>query len=186
MHLYIVHGYGASPSDHWFSWLKNAMEKKGASVSIVNLPAPDAPQPNEWQQALESQVASLDEGTYFVAHSLGSIALLRFLEGVQGKTIGGYLLVSGFNNSLPALPQLDSFKKPTIDYGRLVDIASNRVVVSAIDDPSVPHAFSESLANSLKAKFVSVQRGGHFLGSDGFTEFPLVINELEIAVASRQ
>lgn len=185
MHIYIVHGYGASPSDHWFPWLKKEMEKKGATVSIVNLPSPNDPQPNEWQQALEAQVSSLDRNTYFVAHSLGSIALLRFLEGTQdATTIGGYILVSGFNDSLSILPQLDSFKKPSIAYGKLVQMTNNRVVITAIDDSIVPHALSKGLADSLDAKFIPVERGGHFLGSDGFTEFPLVLDELERAITS--
>jgi len=187
MHIYIVHGYSASPSDHWFSWLKKEMEKKGAIVSIVNLPSPDNPEPNEWQQALEAQISSLDRNTYFVAHSLGSIALLKFFEGAQDTTaIGGYILVSGFNNSLPILPQLDSFNKPSIAYDKLVHMTDNRTVISAIDDSIVPHALSKELADSLDAKFIPLERGGHFLESDGFTEFPLVLDELEKAITSER
>lgn len=120
-HLYIVHGYGALPSEHWFAWLKSEMEKTGATVSIINLPTPDDPQPKAWQRALETQVTSLDNRTYFVAHSLGSITLLRFLEKhLTNAPIGGYILVSGFNERLPTLPQLDRFIKPDIDYGKLV------------------------------------------------------------------
>ena|SRR5690349_24828899 len=94
-----------------------------------------APQPDEWQQALKSQVTSLGKDTYFVAHSLGNIALLRFLEGVSGKeTIGGDALVSGFNDSLPILPQLTPFTKPDIDYDGLAHITNSRVVIAGVDD----------------------------------------------------
>ncbi|MGK2889908.1 MAG: alpha/beta hydrolase [Candidatus Malihini olakiniferum] len=61
MHIYIFHGYDASPSEHWFSWFKNEMEKKRATISIINLPTPDDPQPNAWQRVLETQVLSLDK-----------------------------------------------------------------------------------------------------------------------------
>ncbi|HXH12507.1 MAG TPA: alpha/beta hydrolase [Alphaproteobacteria bacterium] len=187
MHIYIVHGYGASPSDHWFPWLKKEMEKMGATVSIVNLPSPNDPQPKEWQQALKAQVSPLDRNTYFVTHSLGGITLLTFLEGTpEAAEIGGYILVSGFNDSLPILPQLNSFKKPNIAYDKLSRMTKNRVVISAIDDSIVPHALSKALADSLDAKFIPVERGGHFLGSDGFTEFPLVLEELERVITSGQ
>lgn len=180
MHIYIVHGYSASPSEHWFPWLKEELEQRGAAVSIVDLPSPNNPQPDEWQKALENQVSELDRTTYFVTHSLGSIALLRYLESATiNERIGGYILVSGFNGSLPTLPQLDSFKKIGIDYKRLVQITGNRVVIAALDDASVPHALTEKLAESLDANFISVERGGHFLDSDGFTEFPLLLSEFE-------
>jgi uncharacterized protein len=187
MHVYIVHGYDASPSEHWFSWLKKELEKKGAIVSIVDLSSSDNPEPDKWQQALENQVAVLDKNTYFVSHSLGSITLLRYLESAKSNEgIGGYILVSGFNDSLPVLPQLDAFMKPEIDYNKLVQITGNRVVIAALDDATVPHILSEELAESLDAKFISVERGGHFLDSDGFTEFPLVLSELEKSIKSGQ
>lgn len=183
-HLYIVHGYGASPSEHWFAWLKSEMEKTGATVSIINLPTPDDPQPQAWQRALETQVTSLDNSTYFVAHSLGSITLLRFLEKhLTNAPIGGYILVSGFNERLPTLPQLDRFIKPDIDYGKLAQRASSRVVIAAPDDAVVPYRFSQALAKSLDARFITVEQGNHFLASDGFTEFPLVLAELQKAIA---
>ena len=180
MHVYIVHGYGASTSDHWFPWLKKELEQQGATVSIVDLPSPDDPSSDAWQNALEDQVSTLDKSTYFVSHSLGGIALLRYLESADiNDGIGGYILVSGFNDNLPALPQLDSFRRPDIDYGRLVKIAKNRVVIAALDDAIVPYTLTEKLAGSLEAKFIPVAHGGHFLGGDGFTEFPLVLRVLE-------
>lgn len=184
-HIYIVHGYGASPSEHWFAWLKTEMEKTGATVSIINLPTPDDPQPQAWQRALETQVTSLDNNTYFVAHSLGSITLLRFLEKQPSNApIGGYILVSGFNQRLPTLPPLDRFIKPDIDYGKLVQSASRRVVIAAPDDSVVPYRFSQALATSLDARFITVEQGNHFLASDGFTEFPQVLAELQKAIAA--
>jgi uncharacterized protein len=187
MQIYIVHGYSASPSDHWFPWLREELEQRGAAVSIVDLPSPENPQPDEWQKALENQVSVLDRKTYFVTHSLGSITLLRYLESAtSNERIGGYILVSGFNGSLPILPQLDSFQRIGIDYEKLVQITDNRVVIAALDDASVPHTITEDLAESLDAQFISVEQGGHFLSSDGFAEFPLVLSEIERFIESGQ
>lgn len=185
MHVHIVHGYGASPSDHWFPWLKRELEKTGATVSIIDLPSPDDPEPEAWQRALAAQLPVLDGNTWFVAHSLGGIALLRYLESAAGTSaIGGYVLVSGFNGHLAVLPQLDGFAQPGIDYQRLSHIARNRVVIASEDDTIVPQALSRALAGSLDARFVPVERSGHFLDSDGFTEFPLVRDVLAEAVRS--
>ena len=99
-------------------------------------------------------------------------------------TVGGVILVSGFNDNLLNLPQLDDFRNPDIDYEKLVRLTGHRVVIAAKDDDIVPHALSHHLAESLDAEFISVEHGGHFLDSDGFGEFPLVLDELEKIIAS--
>lgn len=178
MQVYIVHGYCASGLDHWFFWLAEELRARGARVSIVELPAREPPEPDEWQVALATQVHALDRNSYFVSHSLGGIATLRYLESAAAnETIGGYILVSGFNARLATLPQLDAFATPNLNCLRLANMAGSRVVIAARDDPSVPHAMSERLAISLRAAFVSVPRGGHFLASDGFCEFPLLLGQ---------
>jgi predicted alpha/beta hydrolase family esterase len=178
--VFIIHGYGASPSDHWFSWLAQALERRGAAVTILDLPRPDAPTPETWQRALREQIAEPDARTWFVAHSLGGIALLRYLtQAADIRRIGGFVLVSGFNAPLPALPQLDAFVVPDLDTPRLVRMAAQRIVVAAEDDAVVPYASSRHLAEALDARFVSVARGGHFLRSDGYTQFPLLLGLIE-------
>lgn len=185
MKVYIVHGYAASPSDHWFPWLRHKLQQQGATVTVIELPSPDAPRPEEWQRAIERQVRGLDESTYFVAHSLGSIALLRYLDSAPaGTRIGGYVLVSGFNDRLPALPQLDGFVAPDLDYDRLVGMTRHRVVIAAADDSIVPFALSRDLAAAVASSFVPTERGGHFLASDGYRQFPLVLQELRKAMQS--
>jgi predicted alpha/beta hydrolase family esterase len=187
MHVYIVHGYAASPSDHWFPWLRQKLAQQGARVTVIELPSPDAPRPDEWQQAIARQVGVPDQHSYFVAHSLGSIALLRYLDSTPADTrIGGYILVSGFNDRLPALPQLDAFAAPDLDYARLVGMTRHRIVIAAVDDAIVPFPLTRDLAAEVASSFLPVERGGHFLASDGYRHFPLVLQELERAAQSRR
>jgi predicted alpha/beta hydrolase family esterase len=47
-------------------------------------------------------------------------------------------------------------------------------VIAAQDDPVVPHDLSQHLSEKLQARFISLPQGGHFLGSDGFTQFQQV------------
>ena len=177
--VYIIHGYGASAEHHWFPWLKKELEKKDTNVVILNLPAPNSPNSNEWSNALKEQIKIIDKNSYFIAHSLGCISLLKFLEDLPYSTkIGGYILVSGFNAPLFILKELDAFLKPTIDYEKLKNISSNRVVISSKDDSIVPFNLSNNLSNCLEAKFIDLEKGGHCLESDGFKDFPLVLKEL--------
>ncbi|MBC6677101.1 MAG: alpha/beta hydrolase, partial [Acinetobacter sp.] len=62
-HIYIVHGYQASPNDHWFPWLGQKLSQMDlhAEVKRLVLPHSDAPHFEEWQQALALQMTTLDE-----------------------------------------------------------------------------------------------------------------------------
>lgn len=179
MKAYIIHGYLASAEDHWFEYTKNELEKLGIDVSILTLPTPDDPKPDEWQEALDKQIKYIDKDTYFISHSLGSISFLTYLLNLDIKKIAGYILVSPFNNSLPELKQLDIFLDSSLDYTKLKALSENRVVICAKDDTIVPFDLSISLAKSLDAKIIPLEKGGHFLASDGFKEFPLLIEEFK-------
>lgn len=178
--VYIVHGYAATPKDHWFSWLEQNLKAESVDVKIIKFPSPQKPVIGDWVEALKNQTDSVNEHSYFVAHSLGSISLLRYLEeSAQSKKIGGYILVSGFNEFLPNLPQLDEFIRSNINYSFLAGLTDHRVVISARDDSIVPFKFSRALSDRLNAKFISFDQGGHFLASDGFSTFPQVLAEIK-------
>ena len=185
-HVYIVHGYRATPDDHWFAWLKQRLEETGTRVSIVELSPAVNPQPQQWQQALQAQIPHPDEHSWFVTHSLGSIALLQYLATRKDlSTVGGYVLVSGFNDRLSNIPQIDGFIRPDLDYRKLIQLTHNRVVIAARNDAVVPHAVSAALAKRLEARFVSLPEGGHFLEAEGFKTFPRVLEELKKEMSAR-
>lgn len=186
-HVYIVHGYGAAPDSHWFPWLKERLEETGATVTVVELPSSGAPQREAWQQALRQQIPDPDSHSWFVTHSLGSIALLQYLsERKDLSTIGGYVLVSGFNEKLSNIPQIDGFIRPDLDYRRLIGLTHNRTVIAAQNDNVVPHGISEQLAKRLQARFISLPQGGHFLADGGFKRFPQVLEELQREMSTQQ
>lgn len=185
--VYIVHGYAASPADHWFPWLRDKLLTQGVDVSLLALPDATSPHPAEWHEFLAAEVDRYDRNTFFVAHSLGCVALLRLLQAESaGRKIGGIVLVSGFVDPLPQLPQLDGFTSGELDLERIADVATRRVVVAARDDTIVPYRLSETLARALRAPLLSVDNGGHFLASDGYRELPIVYEALMQMLSSGQ
>lgn len=180
MHIYIIHGYSASPADHWFFWLKEKLEEEKNEVTIVDLPTPLTPNPKEWNEALKKQIKTIDENSFFIAHSLGCITLLKFLEESSfKKQIAGYMLVSAFNTSLPKLNQLDSFLKRKLDYKKLENITKNKIVIGAKDDSIVPIILTERLSFLLNADFIRLEKGGHFMAGDGYKKFPFLLTEFK-------
>lgn len=185
--VYIVHGYMASPGDHWFGWLKSQLEARGARVTILAMPDSSDPDPAAWQRHLQQSVERHDGDSYFVAHSLGCIALLHYLQSLPADTqIGGLLLVAGFSASLPNLPQLDKFtRSPKLEADRIVAMTSQRAVIASRNDAAVPYALTVDLSRQLRAQLSTVEEGGHFLGREGFTTLPVAYELLSAMMSAR-
>jgi len=75
----VIHGYGATPADHWFGWLADRLVAVGVPTTVPALPAPESPEPLPWQQRVAATVGVPDEGSVVVAHSLGCVTVLRHL-----------------------------------------------------------------------------------------------------------
>lgn len=88
--IYIVHGYQASPNDHWFPWLGRKLQLVGHHSKRVMLAESNQPNFENWQKFLSVQIPNLDENTIIVAHNLGCLAVLHYLTA-HFKTIGAIL-----------------------------------------------------------------------------------------------
>ena len=177
--VYIIHGYGASPASHWFPWLKEKLMADDHQVSVLHMPNSSAPEKGEWLETLANKIKDLDNNTYFVAHSLGSITLLNYLEQLDPlPDFGGFILVSGFSEQLSSLPSLDPFTVKKVDNQKIISATNSRAVIAAKDDYIVPFQLSENLSKQLDTSFYPVKKGGHFLEDDGFITFKLVYDIL--------
>lgn len=177
--VYIIHGYLASPQDHWFPWLEERLTREGAAVTILPMPNSSEPDASAWIRFVETNVGLPDKNTFFIAHSLGCITLLRYLESLDSdRRIGGFVFVSGFSDSVETLPQLDEFTGKPLDYDRIVGISPYRSDIASLDDSIVPYGHTERLSRLLDSNLRTVGNGGHFLASDGFTQLPEAYEEL--------
>lgn len=178
-HVYILPGFGATPADHWFPWLKNKLTKNGYIVDILEMPNPSEPELAVWLNYLEQNIRSVNEQTYFVAHSLGCIALLQYLNALTPDTkIGGLVLVLGFTTPLELLPELDEFTKNEINFEHLTQLTNNRLIIASQNDTIVPFEQTKELGELMNTRLISIAKGGHFLAEDGFTQLPEVYDEL--------
>lgn len=182
--VHIIHGYSASPSDHWFPWLKRKLEADGHAVTIHPMPDSGAPDVGAWKRTLEHRIPAAGPRTFFVAHSLGCISLLHCLGDLpEGAQIGGLVLVSGFVQPIASLPELDEFTAPGVAFASIQTLSPHRAVIASENDPIVPFEHTVHLQERLEARLITVESGGHFLASDGFTEHPAVLGALQHMLA---
>ena len=175
--VYIIHRFDASSTRHWFPWPNEFLTDKGAITESIDMPTPAQPDCKTWISFLSEHLTCITSNTYFVTHSLGCITTLRYLQTVAAP-IGGAMLVSGFGQSIPDFSFLEGFTATIPNYKLLSRTIPNRAVVSAIDDPIVPHEFSRSFAERFDAVFYETKTGRHYLDADGVTTLPIAADVL--------
>jgi predicted alpha/beta hydrolase family esterase len=173
----IFHGYGATPQDHWFEWLAERLNRIGVSTQIPALPNPAAPHRERWATAAADALGVPDDNTIVIAHSLGCITALRHLASLANPwRVGTLVLVAGFVERLPALPDLDEFVGEGVDLSGMREHIGSLTIVRSDDDPYVPIEHTDRLANLLGTSALIVPGAGHFLATDGFTSLPQVFD----------
>ena len=181
MKVFIIHGYQSSPEQHWFPWLATKIEQMGSQCEIVHLQGSDQPDFATWRQNLEAQVHPLNEQTIIVAHSLGGISVLDYLsEALNGRLIKAIFMVAGFNEKLTALPELNQFvQQAKLNDALLRFRIQQRYSLFSCNDPFVPAPLSIRFGQLLNAQMIEVKKAGHFIQSDGLSEFPQLWEKLE-------
>ncbi|TKI06340.1 RBBP9/YdeN family alpha/beta hydrolase [Martelella alba] len=178
--IVIIHGFLSTPRHHWFRWLQAQFERQGARVVLPRMPSPRAPLPEQWLAQLRQCVPAPSRRTWFVAHSLGCATLLRYLSALkQGEAVGGAVLVAGFAEPLPALPELNAFTRDRFNFDRLKQIIGRRVIVRSLNDDVVPPELTATLGRALAAEMYSFPEAGHFRRQDGFMTFPALLELLK-------
>ena len=84
--IYLIHGWGGNPeSEKWFKWLKAECKKIGYELIIPRMPNPDTPTINEWIGFFKKNIKSINDETYFIGHSVGCQAVIRYLETLDSN-----------------------------------------------------------------------------------------------------
>lgn len=181
MRLYLIPGYGGAANTPWLEWLRARYEPVARGSVIVPLPDPFHPNADAWIGTLRREIGTPDAETYFVAHSLGCITLLRFLEQMPADTrVGGVVLVAGFAEHLDRFPKLDVFTGAPLAVAHLRALATLRLrVIGSPDDSHVPIGATTALAERLGTPLFRIERAGHFQATDGWATFPLVAELLD-------
>ncbi len=183
--IFVLHGYSASIDDHWFLDLKHQIEDEHTTVTLIPFPDSENPDVDAWQKVLDQQIPKVDENTYFVAHSLGVITLLHFLQRHDYQNIGGMILVSGFSGFISDSSVLNSYiTKSKVDTNYFKGIKKKLVYLSDNDD-LVPPKLTIELAKEIDAPYITVPNGGHFLGREGYTKFQQLVDSLKEMLDSK-
>lgn len=175
-----VHGWDGVPDDAWKPWLEAQLEKKGWKWLAPSFPGGKHPKLEEWLAVLKEVMPDPDKHTYFVGHSLGCAAILRYVEGLSDDVkVGGLVLVAGFCSSLDDTPAIASFTTEPFDFGSIRQKVKKTIVIGGRKDSAVPFGKVLELQAELGAELMIDDGKGHFAAVDGITELPSVLKALE-------
>ncbi|SCT05234.1 RBBP9/YdeN family alpha/beta hydrolase [Staphylococcus caeli] len=177
--MFIIHGYQATTKSHWFEWLASEMNKYDYYVDIVYLPNSKNPDAKQWFNAIQARLQNnLNAETIIVAHSLGVVSVLSYLTQLHDyPKIKGLFLVSGFNEPLNNIPELNHYLSQTqIDYNSI--FAQHIISIGGNQDPIVDIEATKRLSKALGITTQQIEHNGHFLDRDGYTKFEFLKDQI--------
>jgi len=172
-----VHRWSGGPLDDWRPWLKGELEQRGYEVLNPEMPDRDEPVIEKWVRYLAEVVGTRNAETYFVGHSIGCQAILRYLE-IIGTPVGGAVFVAGwFNLKNLEDEATEKIAKPWIDTPisivKIKKVLPKSVLIISDDDPY--DAFEENMQkfSEMRTQCVVLPNGGHMTSS----EEPVILSQ---------
>ncbi len=179
-HIYIIHGWGGSPESDWLPWLKRELEARGHDVIVPAMPGADTPVAEAWVGHLK-EIVRPGEDTYFVAHSNGCQAVMRYLKATDAK-IGGALFVAGWFNLKDLEPEevpiAEPWIKTPLNFEKVKAAIGTLKVLLSDNDPYDCLEENKAGFEKLGGKVTVVHDAGHFAADDGTLELPLALKTL--------
>lgn len=181
--VYLIHGWGGNDSSEgWFGWLKQNMKDRGIEVIGFNMPNTDAPKIEEWIGFMKENIPSedIDEETYFIGHSVGCQAILRFLETFdEGIKVAGAIFVAPWmeldkNTIEEEGEEVIEIAKPweetPIDFEKIKKHSERFLAIFSDDDPYVPLKEVDKFKNNLNAETIVKNNEEHFNQTESIKE----------------
>ncbi|MEY2986252.1 MAG: hypothetical protein RJB24_481 [Candidatus Parcubacteria bacterium] len=162
-----IPGYNHNSESMWHPDFRKYIIESGSEVITLNLPGGKYPVFREWYPIIEQAVSEAKNSVVLVGHSLGTRAVLLFLEQTQ-QTVQNIVLIAPFDNTLANA----SFRNGNYAnfFEHLVDInqAKSKIkgkikVIGSEDDANIPYIQAQNIAKDLSAELITIPNSVHFL-----------------------
>jgi len=188
--VFIIHGWEGTPKDGWYPWLKKELDKKGFDAYLPQMPNTNAPEISVWVNYIKKIVGKPDKNTYFVGHSIGCQAILRYFESLpKSAKVGGAVLIAGWFKLTPiSTPDKESkaILKPwletPINIDKVLQRTKNLIAIFSDDDPYVPLKENKREYEKFCRKIIVEKGKKHMTEDDNIKELPSALQAvMEIA-----
>ena len=170
--VYLIHGWGGNSRGGWFDWLREELEERGINVYAFDMPETNSPKISKWVSFLETniKIKGIDDETYFVGHSVGCQAIMRFLEKLpENIKIKGCVFVAGWFNLKEEASEDEEDREiarpwieTSIDFEKIKNRCDNFLAIFSDNDPYVPLSDKEIFKEKLNAEIIIKNNQEHF------------------------
>lgn len=178
--VFIIHGSRGSNKGHWFPWLKQELENLGCKVFLPQFPIENQ-NLSDWLKEFNKIEAYLDENSLMVGHSLGNPFIMNVLQR-RNSTIKAAFFVAGFTQLLnnPIYDPINkTFVEKGFDWKKIKQNCKKFYLFQSNNDPYIPLKEAELLAKNLETELIIVQNAGHFVKSNGYEKFELLLEKIK-------
>jgi len=162
-----IPGYNHNSESMWHPDFRKYIIESGNEVITLNLPGGKYPVFREWYPIIERAVAEAGNPVILVGHSLGTRAVLLFLEQTT-QIVENIILIAPFDNSLINSSfrngNYANFFEHLIDIEKVKSKVKGEIkVIGSEDDANIPYIQSQNIASDLSAELITIPNSGHFL-----------------------
>ncbi|MEK6850020.1 MAG: alpha/beta hydrolase [Nanoarchaeota archaeon] len=183
--VFIVHGWGGSIQEPMHSWMVKELRKRKIEAVAIEMPNSNKPEIIPWVEHLNRIVGLVNKKTYFIGHSIGCQAILRYLQTLEDEDkVGGCILIAGWF-SLVNLKNDEEVEiaKPWVEgdikFDKIKKIVNKIIVYLSNDDPyNCVDENAKIFREMLGAEVIVEINKGHFTEGDGVTEMPEVLDKI--------
>lgn len=160
-----VHGHTSSSRKDWYPKLAKELDKLKVDYAMPDFPGGKAPRSKDWIAAIEREVRSADKPVVLVGHSLGTRAILLYLDA-SGQKVDTVILIAAPDNEVQKGRNreeggLADFFEHELDLSKLRKSANKYIVVHSRDDGVVDYEEGVRVANGLKAELITHENRAH-------------------------
>jgi len=182
--IFIIRGLGGNRNEIWFPWLKKELKKINLKYYILSMPNTNKPKIKKWIAHIKNKVKKVDNQTMFIGHSLGGLAVLRYLQTLpKNEKIGGVIFIASPMKHINHLSKEEEIiAKPWLEndlyWNKIKNHTKKFVAIFSNNDQYIPINESNFYKNKLKAKIIILKNKGHFIKKDGIKKIPILMSEL--------
>ncbi|MBI2024982.1 MAG: alpha/beta fold hydrolase [Candidatus Harrisonbacteria bacterium] len=167
--IIFVHGYTSSSKRDWYPNISKELNKLGLDYSIPDLPGGISPHSAEWLKVINEEAGKTSKPIILIGHSLGTRAVLLYLDKFEKKA-DTVLLIAPFNNNCALNrigPYPDFFEYP-VDIEKIKKLAKKFIVLHSTDDEAIDYQQGVDISKELGATLVTYNNWGHFHDPDSY------------------
>ena len=169
--IIFIHGYTASSKADWYPDISKELDKLGTDYSVPDLPGNTRPHAKEWMDIIHKEAYKCSKPLVLVGHSLGTRAILLYLEKYKPK-IDTIILIAPFANRLENAKRRNEYYSDffthKIDIRKIKKMSNKFIVLHSKDDSSIDFEQGKEIAEDLDAEFYSVTGRDHLSGPDNY------------------